>query len=129
MARHRAAFGKGGKLRAFHATARIGMGAPWVKGTARGRVDRAWHLARERGRCPAEGFEAGHGIDQQARVRVARRIEKASFRLHLDDAAEIHHPDIIGHVIDHGQVVADEQVCQPVFRLQAPHQVQNAGLN
>ena len=36
--------------------------------------------------------------------------EELRRRRALDDAAEVHHDDAIGDVLDHAEVVADEQV-------------------
>jgi hypothetical protein len=43
----------------------------------------------------------------------------------LDQLAQVHDPDLVGHVLDHRQVVGDDHVGQPVRRLQPLHQVQH----
>jgi hypothetical protein len=39
-------------------------------------------------------------------------------RAQLDQLAQVHHPDPVAHVRDHGQVVRDEQVRETKVRLQ-----------
>jgi ribulose-5-phosphate 4-epimerase/fuculose-1-phosphate aldolase len=48
---------------------------------------------------------------------------------HLDQPAEVEHPDPVGHVAHDAQVVADEQVGQPELVLQVAHQVQDLRLH
>ena len=43
---------------------------------------------------------------------------KLSGRRDLDDLAEIHHRDAIGDMLDHSQIVRDEQVGEAEFLLQ-----------
>ena len=37
----------------------------------------------------------------------------------------LHHHDLVGDLTDHGQIVGDEQVAQPLFSLQVVEQVQH----
>ena len=47
----------------------------------------------------------------------------------LDDAAEIHHRDAVADVPHHGEVVADEEIGEPVLLLQVDQQVQHLRLH
>ena len=40
-------------------------------------------------------------------------------RGHFDDLAEVHHRDVVADVLDHGEVVGDEQERDAVLALQA----------
>ena len=46
----------------------------------------------------------------------------------LDDLAEIHHGDTVRHVLDDGEVVADEQQGQPQLPLQILQQIDDLRL-
>ena len=50
-------------------------------------------------------------------------------RRQLDDAAEVHHRHAVADVLDHRQVVRDEQVGQPELGLQVLEQVEHLGLD
>ena len=47
----------------------------------------------------------------------------------LDDLAEIHHGDAIREVTDHVEVVADEEIGQPLLVAQVGEQVEHLALN
>ncbi len=49
-------------------------------------------------------------------------------RCPLDDLAEVHHGDVIGDVAHDGEVVRDEQVCQPALGLQIGEQIEHLRL-
>ena len=75
------------------------------------------------------GLGREHGGQQGPCVGVARAAEqRIGFRL-FDDAAEIHHRDLRRDVLDHRQIVADEQVGQAKFPAQFGQQVQNLRLH
>src|SRR5687768_9626520 len=52
----------------------------------------------------------GHCRKQGARVRMARLANHGSCLTQLDDTPEIHHRNPIAHVLDHTQIVGNEQV-------------------
>ena len=60
---------------------------------------------------------------------MTRSVEQLMLRRQFDQAAEVHDPDLIADVADHGQVVADEQVGQPLLALQVLHDVEHLRLN
>ena len=53
-----------------------------------------------------------HRREQRLRVRMGRALVDVVARADLDDLAEVHHGDPVGHVADDGQVVRDEDVRQ-----------------
>jgi hypothetical protein len=79
----------------------------------------------------ALGRRVGHRDrgQQRARVRVARHgIEDVRWT-DLHDFAEIHHRDAVADVLDHRQVVRDEEVREPEPRPQVGQQVQHLRLD
>ena len=78
---------------------------------------------------PPAHAEVGQGVDQQARVGMARAREQLAGGASLDDAAQIHDADARRHVPHHRQVVADEQVGEPETVLQVAHQVEDLRLH
>ena len=68
-------------------------------------------------------------VDEAPRVVVRRSGVHLACRADLDQLAEVHDADRVGHVADHGQVVGDEQVRQAAFAPQFLHQVEDLGLD
>ena len=60
---------------------------------------------------------------------MARTGEQVFGRRHFGNAAQIHHRDPVGDVLDDGQVVADEDLSQAEALSQVDHQIQNLRLN
>ncbi|MBM3492270.1 MAG: hypothetical protein FJX68_17890 [Alphaproteobacteria bacterium] len=117
------------KPRTLAAAASVGMRAAGMEGAAGRRVDRAWHLARDRGSPAAAHLQVGQRIQQQPRIGMSRPAEQRLHRRHFDQLAEIHDPHPVGDVIDDRQVVADEQVGQAKLALKVAHQVQDLRLH
>jgi len=70
-----------------------------------------------------------HRFQQRLRIGVARRVEQASHAVLLHDPAQIHDGHPRRQMLDHRQVVADEQVGQAEFALQFAQQVQDLALH
>ena len=104
--------------------------APGAEPAAGWRVDRAGQLAPDAdlglGRFAFRFRHRDRG-DQPGGVRVRRALVDVVRRAHLDQLAEVHDADLVGHVLDHGEVVGDHHVGQAVQGLQALHQVQHLG--
>ena len=66
------------------------------------------------------GVRAGHRGEQRPGVRMDRVLEQPLARRYLHQMARAHHRDAVRHVIDHREVVGDEQVGQPQLRLEGP---------
>ncbi len=47
----------------------------------------------------------------------------------LDDTAEIHHRDAAADVVDHGEIVRDEEIGEPEFLLQILQQIDDLRLD
>jgi hypothetical protein len=60
---------------------------------------------------------------------VARGTEEGRARCAFDDHAQVHHRHGVGDVLDHAQVVADEQVGDAEFALQVLQQVEDLRLH
>ena len=60
---------------------------------------------RDEGPGAAGVVHLGNGVEQHARVRVARLIEQGVLVGQLDQAAEVHHPNLVADVAHHRQVV------------------------
>ena len=75
------------------------------------------------------GIRRQHGPQQRFGIRVTRRIEKTVRVGFFHDAAEVHHRNSRCHVLDGGEVVADQHVGQPELRAQILHQVQDLRLH
>ena len=60
---------------------------------------------------------------------MQRHLEQRLLVGELDDAAEIHHRDAMADVLDHGEVVGDEQVGEFQFLLQVHQQVDDLRLD
>ena len=70
-----------------------------------------------------------HREQQRLGVRMQRRGEQRLLVGVFDDAAEIHHRDAVADVLDHREIVRDEQVSEPHLALQVDHQVQDLRLD
>ena len=60
---------------------------------------------------------------------MGAHAEHALDRALLDDAAEIHHRDLVGEVLHHREVVRDEEVGEALLALQLAHQVEQLRLH
>ena len=70
-----------------------------------------------------------HRRQQRLRVGMLRRGEQRAPVRQLDDLAEIHHRHAMRHVLDDGEVVADEQQRQAELVLQIDQQVDDLRLH
>ena len=60
----------------------------------------------------AVGPHARHGLEQRARVGMGAVREQMLGASLLDDAAEIHHRDLVAEIFDDGKIMADQDVTQ-----------------
>ena len=60
---------------------------------------------------------------------MARRGEQTGAAALLDEAAEIHDRDAVGEMLDHCEIVADEEVGQAEFALQIEQQIEDLRLH
>ena len=84
-------------------------------------------ITRLRPRMPDLGI--GTADSERLGVGMQRHLEQALLVGHLDDAAEIHDGDAVADVLDHGEVVGDEQVGELELLLQVDQQVDDLRLD
>ncbi len=106
-----------------------GQRAARIERAARRRIDRVGDLALDRNPLPAGHGEIRHRAQQHPGVGHARIVEEFAPLGDLDDAAEIHHADAVGHVPDDGEVVADEEIGEAELVLQVAHQIEDLRLH
>ena len=70
-----------------------------------------------------------HRREKCPRIRVQRILVQLVAVGNLDNVAEVHHRDAVADMPHNGQVVRDEQVCQPELVLQVFQQVDYLRLN
>ena len=103
------------------AVARAHVRAARMKRAARGQVDEARRLPRDRHELlAAVALEGRDRAEQTPRVRMLGRREEARRRPALDDPARVHHRDVVAHLGDDPQVVRDDDDGHPELVLQ-PH--------
>jgi hypothetical protein len=77
----------------------------------------------------SRGVDAGYGVEQGARVRVARGLEEVARGRRFDDLAEVHDRHAVGDVAYDAQIVRDEEVGQTEAHLELAEEIQDLGLN
>ena len=101
-----------------------------MKSASTGRIDRAWHVA-----CQHQPLSLLADLRHQdcrhqgAGIRVQRFPENDIAGPLFHDAPEVHDDGGVTEVLDHVQVVADEQVGQAEITLQVVEQVQDLRLH
>src|SRR5262249_13264359 len=99
-----------------HAAA-LREGAAGMEAAPARRIDRTRHIALQHDAFALAGH-VRHGGQQGARIGMAALGIELRGRRNLRNLAEIHHGDTIADVLDHAQVVRDEQEGQREFTLQ-----------
>src|ERR1700759_1512807 len=85
-----------------------------VKGTTARRRERTWDVTvQQHPNASLLRVDLGHGRAQRLGVGVKRMRPQALAGHQLDDAAQIHDRNLMADVLDHFQVVRDEQVAEP----------------
>ncbi len=94
------------------------------------RLDRARHVALQHDLLALDGgVRHRHGGEQRLRVGMLRRGEQRLLVGVFDDAAEIHHGDVVADVLHHGEIVRDEQVSEAELVLQVHHEIEDLRLD
>ena len=108
----------------------LGPRAAGAETAARRRVDRAGGLA-DQGHRVRRGLGVGldRGGEERRRVVVGRRLVEQVGGGDLAEAAQVHDGHPVAHVLDHRQVVGDEEDGQVVLLLQVLEQVEDLGLH
>ena len=107
------------------------IGAAGMEMAAGRRLGRARHVALHDPLAHAAPLGIGRGGGRQQRLGVGMQGlgEQGALGRELDDATEIHHRDAMADMAHHGEVVADEEIGEPVFLLQVDQQVQHLRLH
>ena len=85
------------------------MRAAGVEAAARRPVARARHHALDLLEPRSARLGLGNRAQEALRVGVARCAQQLDARALLDDLAGVHDRDAVGHLVDHAEVVRDEQ--------------------
>src|SRR5215470_8989658 len=115
--------------RSFGAAAVHHFGTARVKRAARGRRRRIRRLPIDGGQPLAAVAEPRNRFQERARVGMRRRVVDLLDRPGLDQAARVHHRDLVAHLGDDAEVVRDEDQGQVVRALQIAQQIQVLGLD
>ena len=101
--------------RFYHASS-VGVGAPCVKATAGGRVDRARYLATKNiAGSFASGVGYGYSRDQALGIRMKGVSDHHVCRTRLNELSQIHDAKPVAHVSRNCQVMSYEKKTGPVF--------------
>ena len=99
--------------------ARLGIGTARMEGAARRRVDRARNIALQQVFLALDPRIGDRDRSQQGfGIRMQRAREQGLLVCILDDLTEIHHRDAVTDVLDHGEIVRDEEVRKVFLALQ-----------
>src|SRR4029453_8980051 len=94
-------------------------------GTATGDVQSVWNLT-DNGKSPGWRAPRGCGRSHQGGSVRVPGLTAESFRVaNLDEFAQVHDANPITHMLDRGQVVADQEVRDPEFSLQIFQEIEN----
>src|SRR5206468_2550174 len=77
---------------------------------------------------PLSSLQPRDRLQEKPCIGMTRPGEQAVRFGDLDEAAEIHDADAVRHLVDHRQIVRDEQVGQAEFALEILHQVEDLRL-
>src|SRR5699024_1512274 len=75
------------------------------------------------------GVRHRDGVQQGVGVGVGGMVEKVVLAGDFHNVPQVHDGDAVAEVLDHAEVVGDEDIGQAVFRLQVLHQVEDLGLD
>ena len=100
-----------------------------MKMAARRRIDRRGNFALDGREIVGALVELGHLRQQRLRIRMIRALEKLQRRRGLDDAPQIHDDHAVGEVLDHAEIVADEQIREVEVGSELHEEIQHLRLN
>ena len=104
-------------------------GTARVEDAARGQRGGARDVALELDPVSPAAVDRRHGGEERLGVRVVRTVEDDVGRAELLQPSEVEHGDPIGDVADDAEVVRDEEVRDPLLRLQLDEQVEDRRLH
>src|SRR5690625_3239640 len=85
--------------------------------------------SRARSGSEGIGMDREHGVQQRPGVVVAGAGEDVGGRPGLDDPARLHHHDVIGVLLDDGEVVGDQQDREAELPAEGVEQLEHLGLH
>src|SRR5690606_36467176 len=111
------------------ATAVECIGATGVEVTPARRIDRRRDLTLDAGKGAVALVDAGHFRQERCRIRRVRTLEYVLYGAGRHHSSEIHDDDSIGDMIDHTEVMADEQIGQVEALAQVHEEIDDLGLD
>jgi hypothetical protein len=99
-------------------------GAAGVEVTPCRRGKGRWYFALHRSEHLTTAADARRTGEKGLCVGMVGGVEQSRGRCLLDHAAEIHHNHMVAHMTHHAEVVADEEVGQPIGFLEFEEQVE-----
>lgn len=118
--------------RRFRTAAFGGIATAVAEGAARGTVHNAGHLAQHLYALTILvhlGVSDGNGREQRTGIGVQRVAVQLLAGGNLHNFAEVHDDDTVADMLDHRQVMGNEQVGNAQLRLQVLQQVDDLRLN
>ena len=101
-----------------------------VEAAAGRKLDRTGHIAGKNDALALDGgIRHRNRREQRFGIRMQRIAEQRARRRDFDDPAEIHHGDPVADVLDHGEIVRDEEIRQAELALQIDQQVDDLRLH
>src|SRR5215472_19260796 len=100
-----------------------------MKMTSRGRVKGRGNLSLDRREAAFALVEARDLREERLGVGVIGSSEQRFGRGALDDAAQVHDQDPVGDVLDHAEVVADEEIGQAELLAERDEEVDDLRLD
>src|SRR3954447_3495198 len=104
-------------------------GAAGVEGAAGRDLRQVRRLTGDRLEPASLDLDLRHGAHQTVGVRVGRVGEDVVDRPPLDDPPGVHDRHVVGHLVDHAEVVGDEHQAHPRLPLEVLQQVHDLGLD
>ena len=105
------------------------MRAARMEGTAGGRRQRTRHLTRHRRSGRAGAANMRNGVKKHAGIGMKRIRKERCLIRKLHQAAEIHHPDTVTHVMNDSKTVRDKEIRHRAALLHFLHEVQHLCLH
>jgi hypothetical protein len=101
-----------------------------MEAAAAGRVDRARHLARkDNALAPRAWIGERRCREQRLGIGMKGRPEECVLLRELDDLSEIHDGDPVADVLDHREIMRNEEVGELQLLLQVPQQIDDLRLD
>ncbi len=105
------------------------LGAAWGEGAAGGQVGQIRHITGDGGnRLPFRG-DAWQTVQQPLGIGMLRGFNHLIDRAAFDDAAGVHHGDAVAKLGGQPQIMGNQDDAGVMFLVDAPHQVNDLGLN